>query len=61
MLKLVTFDDEADAFSEFPFLAAARPPPRATNVQFRTAGIFTADFDEATQCGQNFVPSWGPW
>ena len=36
-------------------------PPHATNVQFRTAGILTADFDEATQCGQHFVPSWGPW
>ena len=36
-------------------------PPHFGNLQFGVAGILTADFGEAAQCGQHFIPGWGPW
>ena len=36
-------------------------PPRLGNLRLSAPGIFTADFGEAAQCGQHFIPGWGPW
>ena len=53
--------DEADAVSDETLGAGGLPHrPHSGTLQFGVAGILTADFDEAAQCGQHFIPGWGP-
>ena len=44
-----------------PFPTAVCHTAAFGKLQFRAEVRFTADFGEAAQCGQHFIPGWGPW